>query len=312
MSIIKKIILIFLSVLSFNAWAYVCQPSDAYGYDGYNSDTMYDDYYVYNSSIYQKYNIVQNSVGDFQQEYWCLYTNLAEKEAHENSCTHLSSSTRPVCPINIGGLLNDGATNTTIYQDPIDTLTCDIESVCLNIPQTLSVSIGEGGYDANSKNSLGVFLVESNGWVDFDFSGSSYDELGNLINTPYFHKAEVNAKGEAIPSRYDTLNTTIGVRVSNAELLKQLTLTTPSFNSWKLGSDNYGAEAAQPLGTPENFITPMTNTNSPGYAIGAFSPIGLGDQAAEVLVYTTASGLYAEQSGQYTMNIVLNVTAREN
>ncbi|RUM84599.1 MAG: hypothetical protein DSZ17_00285, partial [Candidatus Thioglobus sp.] len=119
---------------------------------------------------------------------------------------------------------------------------------------------------------------------------------------------------------YDRLITTLGVRVSDADLLKQLTSSTPSYNSWKLGSDHYGPEEVQPMGTPEDFILPITDPNSPGATIGAFAPtIGGGwvggvqqSNTAQVKVYAHSAGNYTAQSGNYQLTVFLIVTARES
>jgi len=308
---IKKIFLISLSIFSLNAEStYICQPSDANGYEGYDDKTLYDGYFSYNvlHNYYTTYQVVQNTPGILQAEYWCLYQSDALYREHVNSCD-LESGHKPVCSISIGGLV-DGYTNFKPYVNPITNGDCLDQNVCLDIPQTLSVSVGESA--VNDLYSSGVFFVESNGWVDFNFSGSSYNDKGEKVNTPYFYKAEVNANADLISNRYDQLNTIIGVRVSNAELLKQIeNPADASWNSWELGSNNFGPEVIQPMGKPENFILPMSNSQSPGYAIGAFSPALTDGFKASVSVYAIASGNYTQQSGNYKMNITLNVTARE-
>ena len=315
---IKKIFLISLSIFSLNAESatYICQPSDANGHEGYDSETLYNGYFSYNvlHNDYTNYQVVQNTPGLLQPEYWCLYQSDALYREHVNSCD-LTSGYKPVCSISIGGLV-DGHTNFKPYVNPITSGDCLDQNVRLDIPQTLSVSVGESGFNdevSGNSYSSGIFFVESNGWVDFNFSGKSYNETGVEVDSPYFYKAEVDAKSELISDRYDRLNTLIGVRVSDAELLKQLdNPDIASWNSWELGSNNYGPEAIQPMGNPENFILPMTNSESPGYAIGAFSPALTDGLKASVSVYAVASGGgYAQQSGNYKMNITLNVTARE-
>ena len=312
---IIKIALLSLSVLSFNAWSFICQPADTYGYEGYSASTLYDGYYRYNvtSNNYQSYSIVQQEAGAVAQEFWCLYQSESEKTNHITSCNVSTSDPRPVCrSLNIGGFV-EGVTNITPYADPLIVGGCTDGNVCLSIPQTLSVSVDNTELYTDNGHVAGAFLVNSNGWVDFSFSGSSLDTAGVLVNTPYFYKAELDAKGVQIADRYDTLDATLGVRISNAELLKQITdTTTPSFDSWKLNSDVYGIEAVQPAGTTEDFILPFTDPKSPGYAIGAFSPLAnFNEEPAQIRVYARAAGGYAQQSGIYDMNIVLTVTAHE-
>ena len=76
---IKIFFLLILSTLSFNTLAYICQPSDAYGFEGYPTDVLNDGYVAYNYAYngYTSYQIVQNTPGDFQKEYWCLYESEA-------------------------------------------------------------------------------------------------------------------------------------------------------------------------------------------------------------------------------------------
>jgi len=244
------------------------------------------------------------------QEFWCLYQSESEKTNHITSCDESAADPRPVCrSLNIGGFV-DGVTNITPYADPLIIGGCSDENLCLSIPQTLSVSVDETELYTDSGHVAGAFLVSSNGWVDFSFSGDSLDATGASVNTPYFYKAELDAKGD---HRYDTLDATLGVRVSNAELLKQIIDTsTPSYDSWKLNSDVYGIEAVQPVGTTEDFILPFNDSKSPGYAIGPFSPLAnFNEEPAQIKVYARAAGGYAQQSGIYDMNIVLVVTAHE-
>jgi len=315
MLIVKKTTLIFLSILSFNAWSFICQPADTYGYEGYSADTLYNGYYRYNvtTNNYQSYSIVQQEPGAVAQEFWCLYQSESDKTNHITSCDESPSDPRPVCrTLYIDGFV-DGVTNISPYADPLIVGGCSDENICLSIPQTLSVSVDETELYTDNGNVAGSFLVDSNGWVDFSFSGDSLDSTGRLVRSPYFYKAEVDAKGDPIADRYDTLDATIGVRVSNAELLKQITDTsTPSFNSWKLNSDVYGIEVVQPVGTTEDFILPFSDSKSPGYTIGAFSPLAnFNEEPAQIKVYAKATGGYAQQSGIYDMNIVLSVTAHE-
>jgi hypothetical protein len=316
---IKIFFLLILSTLSFNTLAYMCQPSDAYGFEGYPTDVLTDGYVAYNyaNNGYTSYQIVQNTPGDFQKEYWCIYESEALELNHMQSCDNKTSS-RAICPVQIGGFIN-GLTNYKPYLEPLGE--CSSSGLCIDIPQTLTIGIGgDSTYDANTGISMGYFNVESNGWVDFEFIGQSYTQEGVSTTTPYFYKQEVNAAGDEIPGRYDHLITTLGVRVSDADLLKQLTSSTPSYNSWNLGSDHYGPEAIQPMGTPENFILPISNPSSPGATIGSFSPtIGGGwvdgiqqNNIAQVKIYALSSGNYTAQSGNYKLTVYLTVTARES
>lgn len=315
---IKRLFLLALSMLSFNSLAYICQPSDAYNFEGYPVDVLTNGYVAYNyaNNGYTSYQIVQNTPGDFQKEYWCLYKSEALQHLHMQSCNNKVTS-RAVCPIQIGGFIN-GLTNYKPYLNQLGE--CSASGLCLDVPQTLAIGLsGPSSYDANTGISSGVFDVESNGWVDFEFTGQSYTENGAQINAPYFYKQEVNAAGEIISGRYDRLNTALGVRVSDADLLKRLTGSPLSFNSWKL-ANHYGSEDVQPTGKPEDFILPKSDPNSPGATIGAFSPTTGGgwvggvqqNNTAQVKVYTHSTGNLSAQSGDYKLTVYLTVTARES
>jgi len=311
----NKIILTLLSIVSLNAWSFICQPEDNNNYTGYSSETLHEKYFIYQATQnnYTNYRIVQTESGYFKQRFWCLYQSDADVLNHLNSCDQtLTSSDLPVCrSLNIGGFV-DGITNIQPYADPLIEGSCLDQNICLSIPQTLSVVIDEDASTVDGINSVGTFLVKSNGWVDFNFTGVSYDETGNVVNTPYFYKQEVDAKSVVIPGRYDVLPTKIGVRVTNADLLNQLTITTEYFpNNWKLDIGN-SQTINQPDGTPEEFILPLSDPNSPGASIGAISPLSSStEQAAEIKVYATAIGGYSAQSGEYNTTIQLSVTAYE-
>jgi len=317
---IIKFALLSLSALSFNAWSFICQPADTYGYEGYDESYLYNGYYLYNvrNNNYQSYSIVQQEAGAVAQEFWCLYQSESEKTNHITSCEQLATDPRPVCrSLNIGGFV-EFVTNIQPYADPLIVGDCLEENLCLDIPQTLLIKNYEDSDEqielyTDNGHVAGFFGVYSNGWVDFSFSGTSLDATGVEVNTPYFYKPDLDARGIPIAGRYDTLDATLGVRVSNAELLKQIIDTsTNSYDSWKLNSDVYGIEAVQPAGTTEDFILPFTDSKSPGYAIGAFSPqANFNEEPALIKVYARAAGGYAQQSGIYDMNIVLTVTAHE-
>ena len=301
-----KSTLITLLLLSFNASAYICQPSNANNFEGYSDDTLYNKYFLYhvNTQNYTAYQIVQKEPGSFQQEYWCIYPSENEKTNHINSCND-QIGTRNTCPISIGGYV-DGVTNFTPYLDALDYVNCADQNVCVDIPQTLSVSIGETGNDGTGA-SKGAFLVTSNGWVDYTFSGYAINVDGDSVKVPYFYKQEVNAKGELIPNRFDVLNTKLGVDITNAELLKAVNSGSSKPNYWKYLSGG-------PMGTPENFVLPLSNSESPGATIGAFtSAIGgnTSESASNINVYAIHEANPASQSGQYKLNVTLNVTAHE-
>ncbi len=310
---IKNITLTILSIISLNAWSFICQPEDNNGFIGYSSETLHEQYFIYQArqNNYTNVRIVQTEPGSFKQNFWCLYQSDADELNHINSCDN-SSSDQPVCSsLNIGGFV-DGITNIQPYADPLIDGNCLDQNICLSIPQTLSVSVDDDAPKVDGINKIGTFLVKSNGWVNFSFTGISHDETGGLTNIPSFYKQEVGATGESLPNRYDVLPTKIGIRVTNADLLNRLTTPTQYFsNNWKLDIGD-SQTINQPNGSPLDFILPVSDSRSPGATIGAISPLSSStEQAAEIKVYATAIGGYSTQSGIYNTTIQLSVTAHE-
>lgn len=307
MLIRQKILALSLFTISFQAFGYICQPSDANNFEGYSDEVLYNKFYLYNakSHNYTSYQIVQTEPGSFQQEYWCLYRSDSEKNNHNNSCDNRIGA-RNVCPISIGGYV-DGVTNFKPYLDPLTHVNCAQGNVCLDIPQTLSIQVKDTGVEANGSH-RGTFLVGSNGWVDFSFSSTSFDNLGNITNTPHFYKQSVDAKNNYINNQYEIINAKIGVDLVDADLIKTINTGIKNNDYWKYHSGS-------PMGLPENFILPFTNSNSPGYHIGAFSPAVGGiqndDKKTKINVYVAPQVQSNVQSGDYKLNIELHVTAHE-
>jgi hypothetical protein len=303
---IKNTPLLLIFLLSFNAAAYICQPSDANNFEGYSDKTLYDNFFVYhaNTQNYATYQIVQTEPGSFQQEYWCIYESENEKTNHIGSCDD-RIGTRNTCPINIGGYV-DGVTNFQPYLDPLTNVNCADENVCIDIPQTLSVAIGETGYDGTGA-SKGTFLVNSNGWVDYTFAGYSMNNDGDREEVPYFYKQEVNAKGELIPNRFDVLDTKLGVNITNADLLNAINSGSSKPNYWQYHSGS-------PMGAPADLILPLGYSESPSATIGAFSPAigGLTPESeSKINIYAIHSANPTSQSGKYRLDLTLTVIAHE-
>jgi len=303
---IKNTPLLLIFLLSFNAAAYLCQPSDANNFEGYSDDTLYNQFFIYhaNTQNYAAYQIVQKEPGSFQQEYWCIYESEIEKTNHISSCDD-RIGTRNTCPITIGGYV-DGITNFKPYLDPLTYVNCDDQNVCIDIPQTLSVAIGETGYDGTGA-SKGTFLVNSNGWVDYTFTGHSMGVSGGRDEVPYFYKQEVNAKGELIPDRFDVLDTKLGVNITNADLLKAVNSGSSKPNYWQYHSGS-------PMGTPEDFVSSLSNSASPGATIGAFSSAIGGntpESESKINIYAIHDANPTSQSGKYRLDLTLTVIAHE-
>ncbi len=173
--------------------------------------------------------------------------------------------------------------------------------VCVEVPQSILIS-SDATY-THKETLETVFKVESNAWLDLSFSGTSKSDTGQELDYPRFHKIVVDADGANISNRYDHLETTAGVRVTNA------TMEVVEINSWQLNSND-------PIGTPEHLVLPLNQTlatpDSPDASIGGFLPLDdEGTNRAKVRLFTKGKGTVAEQSGIYRMTITLIVTAQE-
>ena len=173
--------------------------------------------------------------------------------------------------------------------------------VCVEVPQSINVS-SDGTY-THKETLETIFKVESNSWLDLSFTGISNSDTGQELDYSRFHKQESDASGNDISNRYDHLQTTVGVRVTNA------TMEVTGVNSWQLNSND-------PIGLPEHLVLPLnqieSTPDSPDAAIGGFLPLDdEGTNRAKVHLFTKGKGTVTEQSGIYRMTVTLTVTAQE-
>lgn len=317
LTMLKNILLFTVLILAFSskALAYICQPSNANGFDGYSDEVLYNGFYLYNakSNDYKAYQIVQNKPGEFQQEYYCIYKTVDEKNQHINSCDNFNG-TRNTCQVFIGGYI-DGVTNFSPYLDGLDQGDCDSgPNVCFDIPQTLVLSNGTSSYNAETGIHEANFYVTSNGWLNMEFKGFSYDVDGQTSSLPLFYKpiVDINKKSTG---KFDLLPARYGVRVLNTELLKETNANGDfvSTYNWQLGPKL----SVSPSGPASDLILPFSDSRSPGNVIGAFTPaIGgnryIGDSnPSQVQVFAQQLFDQNSQSGEYYMNIQIEVTAYE-
>lgn len=300
---------------SSKALAYICQPSNANGFDGYSDEALYNGFYLYNveSNNYSAYQIVQNKPGELQQEYYCIYKSVDEKNQHINSCNNFNG-TRNTCQVFIGGYI-DAVTNYSPYLDGLDQGNCDSgPNVCFDIPQSLSLTNGTSSYNAETGIHEANFFVTSNGWLNMEFKGFSYDVDGKTSSLPLFYKPIVDIYKNHT-GKFDLLPAKYGVRVLNTELLKETNANGDfvSTYNWQLGPKL----SVSPSGSASDLILPFSDSRSPGNVIGAFTPaIGghrhIGESSpSQVQVFAQQLFDQNSQSGDYYMNIQIDVTAYE-
>jgi len=317
LTMLKNTLIFTLLILAFSskALAYMCQPSNANGFDGYSDEVLYNGFYLYNvkSNNYSAYQIVQNKPGEFQQEYYCIYKSVEEKNQHINSCNNFNG-TRNTCQVFIGGYI-DGITNFSTYLDGLDQGNCDSgPNVCFDIAQSLDLTNGTSSYNAETGLHEANFHVTSNGWLNMKFKGFSYDVDGQTSSLPLFYKPIVDINKNAT-GKFDLLPAKYGVRVLNAELLKETNANGDfvSTYNWQLGPKL----SVSPSGSASDLILPFSDSRSPGNVIGAFTPAIGGNRnigesnPSQIQVFAQQLFDQNSQSGDYYMNIQLEVTAYE-
>jgi len=183
----------------------------------------------------------------------------------------------------------------------------DVEQVTLNSQhlQTLVVELASSNDDLSMTNTVvraTTWKITSNNAITIDFSGASpYDgapEDNVIVEIPRFYKQEVDAKNNYITGQYDYLKTMFGIKIDNIDS----TARTPFIadNTWQGGSSA--------LGSPE-LLTDKLNYLSPHGHWGSIMPSDQGDFS--LTLYSKGSVVDSAQSGRYTMNVTLIVSANE-
>jgi hypothetical protein len=175
----------------------------------------------------------------------------------------------------------------------------DVEQVTLNSQhlQTLVVELASSDDDLSVTNTVvraTTWKITSNNAVTIDFSGASPED-NEIVEIPRFYKQEVDAKNNYITGQYDYLETLFGIKIDNID-----STATMNGNIWGGGSSA--------LNTPE-LLTEKLNDLSPHGHWGSIMPSDQGDFI--LTLYSKGSVVDSAQSGRYTMNVTLIVSANE-
>ena len=175
----------------------------------------------------------------------------------------------------------------------------DVEQVTLNSQhlQTLVVELASSDDDLSMTNTVvraTTWKITSNNAITIDFSGASPED-NEIVEIPRFYKQEVDAKNNYITGQYDYLETLFGIKIDNID-----STATMNGNIWGGGSSA--------LNTPE-LLTEKLNDLSPHGHWGSIMPSDQGDFS--LTLYSKGSVVDSAQSGRYTMNVTLIVSANE-
>ena len=175
----------------------------------------------------------------------------------------------------------------------------DVEQVTLNSQhlQTLVVELASSDDDLSVTNTVvraTTWKITSNNAITIDFSGASPED-NEIVEIPRFYKQEVDAKNNYITGQYDYLETLFGIKIDNID-----STATMNGNIWGGGSSA--------LNTPE-LLTEKLNYLSPHGHWGSIMPSDQGDFS--LTLYSKGSVVDSAQSGRYTMNVTLIVSANE-
>lgn len=174
-------------------------------------------------------------------------------------------------------------------------------------PQVMSVSLLSSSDYLNTYqsgiNHKSSWKIKSNNGVNIGFSGASPEGNG-IVDFPRFYKQETNARGELIPNQYSYLETNFGVTIINYDSIERGVTREDTSDLWySIWGGGIGT-----TGTPE-LLADASNTLSPNGYWGAIMP----NDQGEFLMSLYAEGVASanSQSGNYTMSVILNLTADE-
>ena len=174
-------------------------------------------------------------------------------------------------------------------------------------PQVMSVSLFSSSdylntYQSGIKNTSS-WRIKSNNGINIGFTGVSPEGNG-IVDFPRFYKQKVNARGELILGQYSYLETTFGVTIINYDSIERGVTREVSSDLWySIWGGGIGT-----TGTPE-LLTDTSNTLSPNGYWGTIMP----NDEGEFLMSLYSEGLASAntQSGNYTVSVMLNLTADE-
>ena len=207
---------------------------------------------------------------------------------------------------------NGVSTNTNI--DESDNVT-----LSFNHPQSLAVSAPNNVTERASGGIINrTWQVVSNNAVTVKMTGKSKTDAGVADATPVFYKQEVDANGDVIADRFDTLVTTYGVTVVDAG--SQSTGAAAIWGNGATAADvdggvNDGTLAASSdyasvlTGTPADLVNTADNSGL-NKTLGTIMPKDNGQFALRL----SAKGIgdvATTQSGDYQVTIVATFMANE-
>ena len=165
-----------------------------------------------------------------------------------------------------------------------------LDSIVADIPQTIDLA-GEAFNGVGTAEA--IFTVTSNDGFDVSFSGDSPkdDATHGNYGYPVFTKQDWDASGNPVSNKYDHLETTFGVTITDHTSVE-------IGNTWG-GGDNA-------TGTPANLVLDRDVSGSPDISIGRIMPAA---GIAKVHLYAKGVAYQERQSGKYTATVTCTVWA---
>lgn len=165
-----------------------------------------------------------------------------------------------------------------------------LDSIVADVPQTIDLA-GEAFNGVGTAEA--IFTVTSNDGFDVSFSGDSSkdDATQGNYGYPVFTKQDWDASGNPVSNKYDHLETTFGVAITDC-------------TSVEIGSTWSGG--ANATGMPADLVLDRNVSGSPDMSIGRIMPAA---GIAKVHLYAKGAAYQERQSGKYTTTVTCTVWA---
>jgi|JYMV01.1.fsa_nt_gi hypothetical protein len=191
-----------------------------------------------------------------------------------------------------------------------------LASIKLEIPLAQVLIISQAVHNENfdpiaNLTKSTTWTIKSNNAVDIDFSGTTPSNPNTpteilttdsnlLIRYPLLHKQKVDAKNQLIDRNYDYLETSFGVKINNYNSTNKR--NEPGSDYWNVKFT--GSNISGVTGISSNLV------DNAGNFWGAIMP---NDESGEfdVTLYTHGVADDFDQSGNYTMVVIINISANE-
>lgn len=195
----------------------------------------------------------------------------------------------------------------------------DVVTLSFNHPQSLAVSAPNNVTERASGGIINrTWQVVSNNAVTVKMTGKSKTDAGTANATPVFYKQEVDANGDVIADRFDTLVTTYGVTVVDAG--SQSDGAAAIWGSGASASDVDGGVNDGTLATTTDYDSVLTGT--PADLVNTADGTGLNKTLGTIMpkdngqfaLRLSAQGIgdvATTQSGDYQVTIVASFMANE-